>query len=143
MGKKAVNVGSLFAMIEDDKLVGVEIGFNSNVRDREGVAEIISNLTASCHSTKWIMNNVMRWKDAQAEGNRNEDSSDDYVDAEQEGEVGKIRLADIGEQIGKPSGQISPHCKWLKHCQIVKHDWKNGWTAGDKAKDYLKHWGVI
>ena len=55
----------------------------------------------------------------------------------------KIRLADIGEQIGKTSGQISPHCKWLKHCQIVKHDWKNGWTAGDKAKDYLKHWGVI
>ncbi len=93
MGKKAVNVGSLYAMVEDDKLVGVEIGFNSNVENREGVAEIISNLTASCHSTKWIMNNVMRWnQDAQAEGNRNEDSTHNHVDAEQEGEVGENKI---------------------------------------------------
>ena len=55
----------------------------------------------------------------------------------------KVRLSDISKQVGISGSAVSGYCKWLQHCRIVQNSTKEGWTSGDKAEIYLKHWGVI
>jgi len=88
--KKAIDVGNLFAVIDNEtnKLVGVELGFNANVKNRDGAADLVTSLSSCVSSPRWVINNVMRFEaDAQDKANGDEDSTDDNVDASTEGSV--------------------------------------------------------
>ena len=87
--KKAIDVGNLFAVIDgNNKLLGVELGFNANVKNRDGAADLVTSLSSCISSPRWIINNIMRFEaDAQNKADGNEDSTDDNVDASTEGSV--------------------------------------------------------
>ena len=89
--KKAIDVGNLFAVIDEtNKLVGVELGFNANVKNRDGAADLVTSLSSCVSSPRWVINNIMRFEaDAQNKANGNEDSVDNNVDASTEGSVEK------------------------------------------------------
>ena len=87
--KKAIDVGNLFAVIDgNNKLLGVELGFNANVKNRDGAADLVTSLSSCVSSPRWVINNVMRFEaDAQNKTDGNEDRPDDNVDASTEGSV--------------------------------------------------------
>tara|TARA_R100001443_G_scaffold74880_2_gene82473 strand:- start:1266 stop:1565 length:300 start_codon:yes stop_codon:yes gene_type:complete len=89
--KKAIDVGNLFAVIDEtNKLVGVELGFNANVKNRDGAADLVTSLSSCVSSPRWVINNIMRFEaDAQDKANGDEDSVDNNVDASTEGSVEK------------------------------------------------------
>ena len=87
--KKAIDVGNLFAVIDgNNKLLGVELGFNANVKNRDGAADLVTSLSSCVSSPRWVINNIMRFEaDAQDKANGDEDSTDNHVDASTEGSV--------------------------------------------------------
>ena len=89
--KKAIDVGNLFAVIDgNNKLLGVELGFNANVKNRDGAADLVTSLSSCVSSPRWVINNIMRFEaDAQDKANGDEDSVDNNVDASTEGSVEK------------------------------------------------------
>ena len=89
--KKAIDVGNLFAVIDEtNKLVGVELGFNANVKNRDGAADLVTSLSSCVSSPRWVINNIMRFEaDAQNKADGNEDSVDNNVDASTEGSMEK------------------------------------------------------
>lgn len=89
--KKAIDVGNLFAVIDgNNKLLGVELGFNANVKNRDGAADLVTSLSSCISSPRWVINNIMRFEsDAQTKADGNEDSTDDNVDDSTEGSVEK------------------------------------------------------
>jgi len=89
--KKAIDVGNLFAVIDgNNKLLGVELGFNANVKNRDGAADLVTSLSSCVSSPRWVINNIMRFEaDAQNKADGNEDSVDNNVDASTEGSMEK------------------------------------------------------
>lgn len=89
--KKAIDVGNLFAVIDEtNKLVGVELGFNANVKNRDGAADLVTSLSSCISSPRWVINNIMRFEaDAQTKADGDKDSVDNNVDASTEGTVEK------------------------------------------------------
>ena len=93
--KKAIDIGNLFAVVDDDnKLLGVEVSFNANVKSKDGAVDVISSLSACIHNPRWVMNNVMRTSNAQTEttGNKDSDNSDAPT-----GDKAKGTKADTGD----------------------------------------------
>ena len=89
--KKAIDVGNLFAVIDEtNKLVGVELGCNANVKNRDGAADLVTSLSSCISSPRWVINNIMRFEaDAQTKADGDKDSVDNNVDASTEGTVEK------------------------------------------------------
>tara|TARA_B100001029_G_scaffold148413_1_gene129627 strand:+ start:5327 stop:5626 length:300 start_codon:yes stop_codon:yes gene_type:complete len=89
--KKAIDVGNLFAVIDEtNKLVGVELGFNANVKNRDGAADLVTSLSSCISSPRWVINNIMRFEaDAQTKADGDKNSVDNNVDASTEGTVEK------------------------------------------------------
>ena len=76
-----IKVGEVFVVQQDSKLVGAEIAFTENVRNKQGAATALDLMRGALNNSGWITQTVMRVEDkvdaqtdASAEGERGEDN---------------------------------------------------------------------
>jgi len=84
---QAVEVGKLFAILQEGNLVNVELEFNSNLTGADTAATVLSRLNYALHDVQWSTRNVMRVanRDAQtkADGDKDGDTDDSSAEPEQ------------------------------------------------------------
>ena len=76
-----IKVGEVFVVQQDSKLVGAEIAFTENVRNKQGAATTLDLVRGAMNNSGWIAQTIMRVEDKQdaqtdtsAEGERSEDN---------------------------------------------------------------------
>jgi hypothetical protein len=87
--RKAVDIGNVYAIVNDEKLEGVEINFNANLRGADAAVTVLNNLNASLHNAGWVANSVMKvaQRDAQVQSNGDQDG-DNNIEATEPDEGG-------------------------------------------------------
>jgi hypothetical protein len=76
-----IKVGEIFVVQQDKKLIGAEIGFTDNVRNRQGAATTLDLVRGAMNNSGWIAQTILRVEDqqdaqtdTQAEGDSGEDN---------------------------------------------------------------------
>ena len=76
-----IKVGEVFVVQQESKLVGAEIAFTENVRNKQGAATALDLVRGAMNNSGWIAQTIMRVEDkvdaqtdTSAEGERGEDN---------------------------------------------------------------------
>ncbi len=75
--QNVVEVGSLFAVVQGDKLAGVEVQFNNSLQGAETAANVLNHLNHGLHDAGWMFRNIARVV--------NSDAQPDYTPEESSG----------------------------------------------------------
>ena len=80
---QAIDIGKLFVIIDEQKILGVEVEFNGNLTGANTAASVLSQLNNSLHNADWITKSVMRVanRDAQAQSTADQGGDNDSEDA--------------------------------------------------------------
>lgn len=81
---KAVDIGSIFAIIDDQKLTGIEVDFNNNLNGASTAADVLNVMTNQLHNSHWMVRTIMKVanRDAQVKSERDQsgDTGDQVAD---------------------------------------------------------------
>ncbi len=76
-----IKVGEVFVVQKESTLIGAEVAFTENVRNKQGAATALDLMRGALNNSGWITQTVMRVEDkvdaqtdASAEGERGEDN---------------------------------------------------------------------
>ena len=77
---KAGDIGNVFALLDEKKLVGIEIEFNGNLTGAHTAADVLNVMGGQMHNPHWTTKTIMKVANRDAQINSERDQSGDTGD---------------------------------------------------------------